>query len=278
MPARTQTSPCKPPAKAGTSASLPSPPRESQRTRSAVGPKTSPPLPSPRVGRGPGGEDDVDVIGLRGPPLGIEGDDAQDVQARDVACVHLEDGADRLTLRHQVYIPRARCLDEGPVEAHDHRARAPGARAQDQDTGDDRVQVLAGLDLGRHRDAHFVRARGQPEGQAQEQARASHRGRGSFAPRRWRRYPRRGGQERHARTLRRARASAHPGPGARTRTPAWLTRDPSAALEPRRTPYDVTRAIPFDELGSLWSQPTVALREKLFWRMHYATAARASEV
>ncbi len=62
------------------------------------------------------------------------------------------------------------------------------------------------------------------------------------------------------------------------RRQGWLTRDPTAALKVRRIPRDDTRAIPFDELKALWSRPTVSLREKLFWRMLYATAARASEV
>lgn len=58
----------------------------------------------------------------------------------------------------------------------------------------------------------------------------------------------------------------------------WLDRDPTAAIEARRTHRDDTRAISFEELDALWSAPGVPLREKLFWRMLYATAARAREV
>lgn len=58
----------------------------------------------------------------------------------------------------------------------------------------------------------------------------------------------------------------------------WLARDPTAAIEARRTHRDDTRAISFEELDALWSAPGVPLREKLFWRMLYATAARAREV
>ena len=43
-------------------------------------------------------------------------------------------------------------------------------------------------------------------------------------------------------------------------------------------PRDDTRAISFEELDALWSRGEVPLREKLLWRMLYATAARASEV
>ena len=58
----------------------------------------------------------------------------------------------------------------------------------------------------------------------------------------------------------------------------WLTRDPTKAFEHRRMPRDDTRAISFEELDALWSRGEVPLREKLLWRMLYATAARASEV
>jgi integrase/recombinase XerC/integrase/recombinase XerD len=58
----------------------------------------------------------------------------------------------------------------------------------------------------------------------------------------------------------------------------WLLRDPTATLEQRRTPRDDTRSIPFNELEAMWSRSAISLREKLFWRMLYATAARASEV
>jgi site-specific recombinase XerD len=58
----------------------------------------------------------------------------------------------------------------------------------------------------------------------------------------------------------------------------WLTKDPTGAFEHRRTPRDETRAILLEELDALWSRAEEALREKLFWRMLYSTAARASEV
>ncbi|HTP49894.1 MAG TPA: hypothetical protein VMK42_04270 [Anaeromyxobacteraceae bacterium] len=58
---------------------------------------------------------------------------------------------------------------------------------------------------------------------------------------------------------------------------SWLTRDPTKAFEHRRMPRADT-AISFEELDALWSRGEVPLREKLLWRMLYATAARASEV
>ena len=58
----------------------------------------------------------------------------------------------------------------------------------------------------------------------------------------------------------------------------WLDVDPTAPLERHRVPRHESRAIPFDELDALWSRADVALREKLFWRCLYSTAARATEV
>jgi integrase len=58
----------------------------------------------------------------------------------------------------------------------------------------------------------------------------------------------------------------------------WIEGNPTASLERRRIPRDETRAIPYEELDALWSRPDVARREKLLWRMLYATAARASEI
>jgi integrase/recombinase XerC/integrase/recombinase XerD len=62
------------------------------------------------------------------------------------------------------------------------------------------------------------------------------------------------------------------------RRQGWLEGDPTASLERRRIPRDETRAIPFEALDALWSRPDIALREKVLWRMLYATAARASEI
>ena len=58
----------------------------------------------------------------------------------------------------------------------------------------------------------------------------------------------------------------------------WLERDPTRSLERRHTPRDEIRAIPFEALDALWSRADIGLREKVLWRMLYATAARASEV
>ncbi|MEJ2326035.1 MAG: site-specific integrase [Chromatiaceae bacterium] len=58
----------------------------------------------------------------------------------------------------------------------------------------------------------------------------------------------------------------------------WIEGDPTASLERRRIPRDETRVIPYEELDALWCRLDVALREKLLWRMLYATAARASEI
>ena len=58
----------------------------------------------------------------------------------------------------------------------------------------------------------------------------------------------------------------------------WIEHGPTTSLERRRTPRDETRAIPFAALDALWSRADIGLREKVLWRMLYATAARASEV
>ena len=58
----------------------------------------------------------------------------------------------------------------------------------------------------------------------------------------------------------------------------WLNKDPSAALHRRRVPRDETKAIAYEDLRVLWKQDGVHLREKLFWRCLYSTAARAREV
>jgi len=58
----------------------------------------------------------------------------------------------------------------------------------------------------------------------------------------------------------------------------WLAFDPTTSLERHRVPRHASRAIPYEELDALWSLPNVGLREKLFWRCLYATAARTSEI
>ena len=62
------------------------------------------------------------------------------------------------------------------------------------------------------------------------------------------------------------------------RRQGWMSSDPTAALERRRLRRDDTRAISYEKLCELWSQPSVQLREKLFWRCLYSTAARAREL
>jgi integrase/recombinase XerC/integrase/recombinase XerD len=57
----------------------------------------------------------------------------------------------------------------------------------------------------------------------------------------------------------------------------WLA-DGSPALQCRPHPRQGTKAIPYDDLASLWSRPDISLREQTLWRMLYETAARADEV
>jgi site-specific recombinase XerD len=58
----------------------------------------------------------------------------------------------------------------------------------------------------------------------------------------------------------------------------WMTSDPTVALLRRRVHRNDTKAIPYDELSELWLRPGARLREKLFWRCLYSTAARAREI
>ena len=46
----------------------------------------------------------------------------------------------------------------------------------------------------------------------------------------------------------------------------------------RREPRDQTRAIPYQDLETLWSRRDINLREKTLWRMLYETAARTGEI
>lgn len=58
----------------------------------------------------------------------------------------------------------------------------------------------------------------------------------------------------------------------------WINRSPLKGIERKREPRDETRAIDFDDLDNIWNQSSIALREKLLWRMLYETAARANEL
>ena len=58
----------------------------------------------------------------------------------------------------------------------------------------------------------------------------------------------------------------------------WLQHDPMSLVVRRREPRDQTRAIPYQDLETLWSRRDIHLREKTLWRMLYETAARAGEI
>ena len=58
----------------------------------------------------------------------------------------------------------------------------------------------------------------------------------------------------------------------------WLDHDPMSLVVRRREPRDQTKAIPSQDLETLWSRRDINLREKALWRMLYETAARAGEV
>jgi integrase len=62
------------------------------------------------------------------------------------------------------------------------------------------------------------------------------------------------------------------------RTHAWIATDPTAGLEPPRVPLDRTRALTRERIAALWQRDDVALRERVFWRLLYETAARANEI
>ncbi len=59
----------------------------------------------------------------------------------------------------------------------------------------------------------------------------------------------------------------------------WLSRDPTATLDPRlnRTNPD-RRVIPAGHLDDLWRRTDLELREKTLWRLLYDTAGRAEEI
>ena len=58
----------------------------------------------------------------------------------------------------------------------------------------------------------------------------------------------------------------------------WIDHDLMALVVRRREPRDQTKAIPYQDLETLWSRRDIGLREKTLWRMLYETAARAGEV
>lgn len=58
----------------------------------------------------------------------------------------------------------------------------------------------------------------------------------------------------------------------------WTKTDPTGGLERKRLAHREARSIAYDELAALWSRKDVKLRERLFWRMLYSTAARAVEI
>jgi integrase/recombinase XerD len=62
------------------------------------------------------------------------------------------------------------------------------------------------------------------------------------------------------------------------RTQAWIASDPTAGLERPRVPRDRTRALTRERIAALWRRDDIALRERVFWRLLYETAARANEI
>ena len=58
----------------------------------------------------------------------------------------------------------------------------------------------------------------------------------------------------------------------------WMNHDPMSLVVRRREPRDQTKAIPYQDLETLWSRRDIDLREKTLWRMLYETAARAGEI
>jgi integrase len=59
---------------------------------------------------------------------------------------------------------------------------------------------------------------------------------------------------------------------------AWIATDPTAGLERPRVPLDRTRALTRERIAALWRRDDIALRERVFWRLLYETAARANEI
>ena len=59
---------------------------------------------------------------------------------------------------------------------------------------------------------------------------------------------------------------------------AWITTDPTTELDRPRVLLDRTKALTRDQIASLWRRDDVALRERVFWRLLYESAARANEI
>jgi integrase/recombinase XerD len=59
---------------------------------------------------------------------------------------------------------------------------------------------------------------------------------------------------------------------------AWITTDPTTELDRPRVLVDRTKALTRDQIVSLWRRGDVALRERVFWRLLYESAARANEI
>ncbi len=59
---------------------------------------------------------------------------------------------------------------------------------------------------------------------------------------------------------------------------SWITTDPTTELDRPRVLLDRTKALTRDQIASLWRRDDVALRERVFWRLLYESAARANEI
>jgi len=58
----------------------------------------------------------------------------------------------------------------------------------------------------------------------------------------------------------------------------WIKRHPLKGIKRKREPRDETKAIAYEDIDTILSDPGVGLREKLLWRMLYETAARTNEL
>lgn len=58
----------------------------------------------------------------------------------------------------------------------------------------------------------------------------------------------------------------------------WITADPTRLLRRRKPRPDRDRALSRDQVEELLTRPSVALRDRLLWRMLYETTARTSEI
>jgi integrase/recombinase XerD len=58
----------------------------------------------------------------------------------------------------------------------------------------------------------------------------------------------------------------------------WTNGNPTDGIDRRRVPTHDSRVIAYSDLEALWARRDVALREKVFWKMLYETAGRASEI